>query len=601
MSTVSPPTPAFRLLIRPSRRNLIIALSLSLAFAIIYGILALQQAFGGEYVVQDDARQHIFWMQRYLDPGAFPNDLIADYFQSAAPLGYDLLYRTLARLGLEPHLVARVLPFFLGLIAAGYGFFLCFEIFPVPLAAFITSAILNQGLWGSDEISSGTPRAFLYPLFLAFSYYLIRRSYGACGLLLILQAVLYPPILLISVGLILLRLVRWEPGKLAWSPHRAEYLLGGLGIATILGLKWYTDGLSDFGPMVSVAQARSLPEFQAGGRNAFFVPGVLYWLHGYPWRSGFLHRAFAIPVTAVFGIFLPLFLAHTQSPLKRQIRPEIRVLWQMLLVSFGLFFLAHLLLFTLHLPSRYTSHTIRVVLAVAAGIFFTLLFDDVTLRCQTWRRSLPAPAASRPGFVRGGLNQLIRNGLRLVPIGLVTVFFGVTAFYYPLLLQNYPKAGYLNFDDAAPLYEFVADQPQDTLTASLSKQADSLPSFTGRSVLVSREHALAYHTGYYDQMRQRVEALIQAQYTLDPAQVSAFIDRYDIDLWLLDAAAFEANYLAKNRWLRQFQPMTAAAIATLSQSAVPVVQQSIEACTIFQTPQWTVLDATCVGAWAGQL
>jgi len=120
-------------------------------------------------------------------------------------------------------------------------------------------------------------------------------------------------------------------------------------------------------------------------------------------------------------------------------------------------------------------------------------------------------------------------------------------------------------------------------------------------VLVSREHALAYHTGYYDQMRQRVEALIQAQYTLDPAQVSAFIDRYDIDLWLLDAAAFEANYLAKNRWLRQFQPMTAAAIATLSQSAVPVVQQSIEACTIFQTPRWTVLDATCVGAWAGQL
>ena len=114
MSTVSPPTPAFRLLIRPSRRNLIIALSLSLAFAIIYGILALQQAFGGEYVVQDDARQHIFWMQRYLDPGAFPNDLIADYFQSAAPLGYDLLYRTLARLGLEPHLVARVLPFFFG-------------------------------------------------------------------------------------------------------------------------------------------------------------------------------------------------------------------------------------------------------------------------------------------------------------------------------------------------------------------------------------------------------------------------------------------------------------------------------------------------------
>lgn len=46
--------------------------SLSMTFAAIYGTLALQKAFSGEYVVQDDARQHVFWMRRFLDPELFP-------------------------------------------------------------------------------------------------------------------------------------------------------------------------------------------------------------------------------------------------------------------------------------------------------------------------------------------------------------------------------------------------------------------------------------------------------------------------------------------------------------------------------------------------
>ncbi|WP_199248376.1 hypothetical protein [[Phormidium] sp. ETS-05] len=59
----------------------------SITFAIIYGIMALQKAFKTPYVVQDDARQHVFWMQRFIDPELFPDDFITDYFQSVAPGG----------------------------------------------------------------------------------------------------------------------------------------------------------------------------------------------------------------------------------------------------------------------------------------------------------------------------------------------------------------------------------------------------------------------------------------------------------------------------------------------------------------------------------
>lgn len=183
-----------------------------MVFAVIYGGLALQQAFASDYVVQDDARQHIFWMQRFLDSELFPDDLIADYFQAAAPIGYEWLYRSLTMLGITPDWVSKVLPFFLGVITVGYGFFLSLEIFPLPLGAFISSALLNQAIWGSDEISSATPRAFLYPLLLAFLYYLLRQVRWRSGLVLVLQAIFYPPIILISVGVLVLRLAQWPKG-----------------------------------------------------------------------------------------------------------------------------------------------------------------------------------------------------------------------------------------------------------------------------------------------------------------------------------------------------------------------------------------------------
>ncbi len=143
-------------------------LSLSLTFATIYSLGALQQAFSGEYVVQDDARQHVFWMGRFLDPELFPNDLIADYFQSVAPRGYKTFYWLFAKLGIAPIFLNKLLPLGLSLVTAAYCFGVCFQILPIPVAGFLASILLSQNIWYQDDIVSGTPRAFLYPLFREF-------------------------------------------------------------------------------------------------------------------------------------------------------------------------------------------------------------------------------------------------------------------------------------------------------------------------------------------------------------------------------------------------------------------------------------------------
>lgn len=248
--------------------------SLSLTFAAIYGILALQKALSGEYVVQDDARQHVFWMRRFLDPELFPHDLIANYFQSVAPAGYTALYRLMA-FGIDPLLLSKLLPTVLGLITTGYCFGVCLQLLPVPMTGFIAALLLNQNLWMQDGLISATPKAFIYPLFLAFLYYLLRRSLLPCAIALALLGLFYPSLVFICAVLLILQLGRWERGRLHFQDRSAYIFCAvGLGVALLVLLP-YAVGSSEFGPTITVAEARTLPEFVAGKRSSFFTTTIL--------------------------------------------------------------------------------------------------------------------------------------------------------------------------------------------------------------------------------------------------------------------------------------------------------------------------------------
>jgi uncharacterized membrane protein YagU involved in acid resistance len=93
-----------------SRLIVIFWYSLSLAFAIIYILLGVRQAFSSKYIVSDDAREYISWIYRYFNSDLFPGDLIADYFQSITPIGYGLLYKIVVNLNIDPVFLAKFFP-----------------------------------------------------------------------------------------------------------------------------------------------------------------------------------------------------------------------------------------------------------------------------------------------------------------------------------------------------------------------------------------------------------------------------------------------------------------------------------------------------------
>ena len=549
-------------------------LGLSLIFAAIYSLLALQKAFNGEYIIQDDARQHVFWMSRFMDSELFPNDLIANYYQSIAPWGYKNLYRIFAIFGLDPLVFNRILPGIISLVMTGYCFAVTLELLPIPFAGFVAALMFNQNVWMQDGLISGTAKAFIYPLFLAFLYYWLRRSLVGVCLTILLLSWFYPSLVLICAGVLFLQLWRIQGYFPRLKVDKNTYFFSCIGlVVSFLVLLPYVLAASEYGPTVTLEQARNLPEFTAGGRISFFYDRDPweFWFNAS--RSGIKLPSALIPPLAYGGLLLPFLLKFPrQFPLSQKVNPKITYLANLLLVSFILFFTAHALLFKLYLPSRFTQHSLKIIIIPAASIALVLILEALL----SW-------AKNSQSFYR----------LKLAISLIITCLAIILLVGYPASLKNFIHTGY-QVGAHPELYKYFQQQPKNILIASLTAEVDSIPSFSQRSILVSREHAIAYHMGYYQAFRQRVIDLIEAQYSTDLKIVQDLIDRYGVDYWLIEQSSFTPEYLEQNRLLIDHQQVTQKAIQDLKAGKIPVINRLQDSCSVFKDDRYTVISSQCI-------
>jgi len=268
---------------------------------------------------------------------------------------------------------------------------------------------------------------------------------------------------------------------------------------------------------------------------------------------------------------LPILLKFpSRFPLVKQIT-SITLLPQIALASIGMFLAAHLLLYKVFAPSRYTRYSLRLVMILAAGMAIAVILDAV----WRWARQ-PAKRTSQRLFLGLGLTALLGAALVL----------------YPSFLE-FPKTNYIVRREPA-LYEFFQKQPKNILIASLSREADNLPPFSQRSILFGWEYANPYHVGYYRQIRQRATDMIRAQYSQDMGEVQNFIRMYGVDFLLLDAIAYTPEYLSANPWFRQWKPTAKNVLAQMEQGVTPALSSVMERCTVFNTENLVVIKADCI-------
>ncbi|MEB3340793.1 hypothetical protein [Okeania sp.] len=557
-------------------RSRIFWLGLSIAVLLIYGIESLKATFETEYIIQDDARQHIFWMRRFLDAELFPNDLIADYFQSVAPWGYKTFYWLITSLGIDPIFLGKLLPIFLALISTFYCFGISLQILPIPAVGFFSSFILNQTLWMEDDLVSATPRAFFYPLFLAFLYYLLQGYLFPVLVAIALQAIFYPHTVLLSLTIITIRLFSYHKKRLKFTSIKLNYWLwlGGIITATIILLP-YKLPATEFGPIITTTAAKIQPIFNyvdgKYGRAFFFHQNPLvFWLTG-P-RSGILFLGLFSPL-AIGSLLLPFLLKKEKFPLAKEVSTKVEILGQIFIASIGLFFLAHIFLFDLHFPNRYIYHSMRVTMAIAAGIALIIWLDNYLKQIIS---------ESEKGLT---FSQKISIGCTTI----LLVILSLIPFSQDLTINNqsYVKGKEIE------LYKYLLAQPKNTLIASISKESNNIPTFAQRSTLVAQEYSLPYHVGYYSQFSQKAIDLIQAQYTSKPEQVNNFIQNYEVDFWLLDLNAFDPRYVADKELIRQYN-LPDSIIEQLKQNIIPALSTTLESCTVLNSKKIALLPTSCI-------
>ncbi len=562
-------------------------LSLSLIYAALFGIMALIVAYRYDYSIQDDARIHITWLLKFIDPDLFPNDFLANYYISNEPYGYLTLYRLFALLGIDAITVGKIIPPILGLLTTAYGFLLAFEMLPVPLVGFFSSVFLNQLLWNYDTLITATPRAFGPLFFLATLYYFLRNSRWLFLGMIALLGGFYQILLLPLAGILFLQLFLWKKGiprRFTLDKSKLLLCLSGLALIIIIVL-YYALIPSQYDPIVTKVQALAMREFQKGGRVEFFFKNLSFYFLESP-RSGLqLQRVFE-PQILYLGLLLPILICYSSYfPLIKFLHRKTTIILQLIIVSLGLFVLAHLTLFKLYLPNRYGSG-LQYASRFATALVLVILLDALLRQLSSLS------------------NQRLKNYTSRFWQRLFLLFFGVTlAFiiiispsHFLKLTHNYVKGNNLR------LYQFFEQQPKDIMIASLAIEASAIPSFTRRSVLVAREFAHPYELGYYNVFRQRTLDLIKAQYSSNSVEVKDFIKKYGVDYFLLEKSAFQSDYFTQSfrkkkyagDWLTPFKAQLQSIEKKLEKGMNPVLLTAQEKCTVFENDVSFVIESNCI-------
>lgn len=557
-------------------------LALSLVAPLYYGTVTWLYVFSHPFIVQDDMRQHVVWFQQFLDPAIFQDDAIARYFLSVAPAGVTAVYRLGAFAGIEPLLLAQLLPLPLALIATGFLFYTSLAIAPVPLAAWLATLIFNQHLWLNDDLVTATPRAFVYPLFAAFLYCWVKRSLWVV-LAIALLGLFFPQMMLVAVAMLGVRLVQWgRPPRLTRDRREWQLALWGLGVAIAVGVP-FALSLSDYGPAITAEHMRLQPDYGPGGRSEYFgVNPLSFGLHGssglrIPVFPSIIWAGFALPF--MVGPWVTWLGKPWRSPVLAAITPQVRVLSDLMLASFTLFLLAHLLLLRLHFPSRYTYHSWRFALSVAAGLVLAALVDLVRKKWRyPWRIDPLGSTASQSGAIAKGLcllGAIVVIGVPMMP---------------PLMLAF---QGWI-VGDIPAVYTYLRTQPPDTLVASLAPEANNIPAFAHRSVWVGREFNLPHHPRYYEIMSDRTAALLHAHYSPDITALTTFIEQTGVDFFLIERSAFQPEYLQQDWLLHSVLHDQVVAIQTQLKQQQAALAHRFPSCETISTSQYALVKADCL-------
>ena len=544
------------------------------------------------YTVDDDTCQHIYWMAEFHQRSLFQDDLQTRFAKFVQPKGFVAVY-WLASFLVQPIIFTRVLPFILAPICAifllrvGRSKQSLFAGFLLALLLLINDAHM-------DSFAGGLHKAFAFPIFAIFLFYLSRERFVEAGMTTVASAFFYPPgtaLLLVVFALSLVRFSGIRPHLSINKKKVASVGISGLLVFLILFAHYLRPGRDEvLGKIVSRKEMKEMPEFRPGGRVASIPqPGLFPEIGKQVW-NGFL--------LVSFGIFMLL--------LRKDIVRLPKEAWYFLLAGIILFEVAKIFAARLYEPNRYLNYGLGIFLlfflatgaqasiGVVAGagrktlrraskvlavvsivsVVFYLYYRKtneidyekmvfkygpqgetleenlrwIEARYNRYLLGLGA-LALLPGvfFVALTLRERDKINEKGLKVFLAAIFlaggFGYNLYFGKKHFTTYPHKG---------LYKFLSTLPRDALIAGHPGLMNPVPLFSQRRVLVTSELSYPYMDNYYRKIKERTLRFFQAYYSPSGQEILDFARKFGVDYLVVSRFHFSPGYLRVGNFY--FQP-----------------------------------------------
>ena len=526
-------------------------------------------ALTSRWVVNPDTLAHTAWMRTFSDAELFPADPIIDYARGYQGLGGSLVYR-LAAPFLDPVHVGKLLPLLLFAIGGAIVFRLGRE-----MSGSASGGLLAAAWWACTplvlhKMAGGHSRAWALPLLAFFLDALHHRSAVRLGFSTLLGGILYPITVPLMAGTMTLGCWRRSPeSRLGWRLRLPPKVLAAACLGLGLGAGWNLAerSVSSTNPMLDRLGDVTVAERPELGRRGYYpilpTPSLLE-------EAAEILRQASAPLP-------PTLLRHGWSE-----RDRLSTFSLSLLVVFtcGVVWGGRNRALPPELIALCTSGALWYL--VARAVMLDLFLPERYLR-YSWLLAVPLVGALITHRALSG---------RRPPHRLLA-----TAALLLLMIWNLPTARGLGFRDhseKALLFEHLEATPRDTLIAAHPYLADSIPLFARRSVFIDFQNSRPFESGWWNWVRRRNVALLEAYYARDLDDVCSFLDLWGVDRLVVDSLHFDPGHLRKGKAV-YFEPFRSR-IAELTAEGGPFALQDLPSnSTLFSHRSLSVVSSISLG------
>lgn len=498
---------------------------LLLVIILLAYLLAHWSGVRSQYVINDDVRQQIYWMQKWQDPDLFEDHYLTEYAKQYVPWGVKVIYRA-ASYFINPVQFSKVLSGLLFLMTAGSLFLLASRLGD-ELTGVVTVCVFLYFGFFLGAVSGGLSRGFVFPLLILYLFFLSGNEVFRAGIVIMVQALFNPYLCLLCLvthGLFLL-CTQWfchfpRLRDVSWlniSSDRRERLqipmghlllsIGPVCVGVVLLVaKYRLFTVPDFGEIVSYGEMVGNIEYTAAGRYEIIPVPSMFFECVRPFIQ-FPPLGVSSVIASVTGTLILAFVAvsgwNTQAVYQQIQRLEIFL--YLLFASVFLYFLARLVLMDLFLPSRYMEYSLTVVYCVLTGM-----------------------------FVCSGMeyNQGIKKHTILLVI--LLVFLGTIRLH---------GIGIYDYTKQSSLYQFFLTTPKNCTIAGHPDIMDNVMTFSKRKVFVSYELSHTWYDQYWSTIKSRTYQFFNAYYSENPDELRDFCRKYEIDYMVVRESDFQENSL----------------------------------------------------------